>query len=128
MGGTAETSLAPKELSLGERFFFSHRCAQKMLDRTARASRPPVLPLLITSKKENSDGKFYLTTPIYYSDKLHIGHAYTAAIADALARYHRQIGMTPFLTGTDEHGQKIQRRAEEAGKSPQEFVDGIVED
>ncbi len=74
-------------------------------------------------------GKFYLTTPIYYpSDKLHIGHAYTTVIADALARYHRQIGDdTYFLTGTDEHGQKIQRRAEEAGKSPQEFVDGIVE-
>ena len=73
-------------------------------------------------------GKFYLTTPIYYpSDKLHIGHAYTTVIADALARYHRQIGDdTYFLTGTDEHGQKIQRRAEEAGKSPQEFVDGIV--
>ena len=74
-------------------------------------------------------GKFYVTTPIYYpSDKLHIGHAYTTVIADALARYHRQIGDdTYFLTGTDEHGQKIQRRAEEAGKSPQEFVDGIVE-
>lgn len=73
-------------------------------------------------------GKFYLTTPIYYpSDKLHIGHAYTTVIADALARYHRQIGDdTYFLTGTDEHGQKIQRRAEEAGKSPQEFVDGNV--
>src|SRR5690554_5876893 len=73
-------------------------------------------------------GKFYLTTPIYYpSDKLHIGHAYTTVIADALARYHRQIGDDAyFLTGTDEHGQKIQRRAEAAGKSPQEFVDGIV--
>src|SRR5690554_6814894 len=73
-------------------------------------------------------GKFYLTTPIYYpSDKLHIGHAYTTVIADALARYHRQIGDdTYFLTGTDEHGQKIQRRAEAAGKSPQEFVDEIV--
>ena len=72
--------------------------------------------------------KFYITTPIYYpSDNLHIGHAYTTVIADALARYHRQIGDdTYFLTGTDEHGQKIQRRAEEAGKSPQEFVDGIV--
>lgn len=73
-------------------------------------------------------GKFYLTTPIYYpSDKLHIGHAYTTVIADALARYHRQIGDDAyFLTGTDEHGQKIQRRAEAAGKSPQEFVDEIV--
>ena len=72
--------------------------------------------------------KFYVTTPIYYpSDNLHIGHAYTTVIADALARYHRQNGDdTYFLTGTDEHGQKIQRRAEAAGQSPQEFVDGIV--
>jgi methionyl-tRNA synthetase len=73
-------------------------------------------------------GKFYITTPIYYpSDNLHIGHAYTTVVADALARYHRQIGDdVRFLTGTDEHGQKIQRRAEAAGVSPQEYVDGIV--
>ncbi len=73
-------------------------------------------------------GKFYLTTPIYYpSDNLHIGHAYTTVVADALARYHRQIGDDVwFLTGTDEHGQKIQRRAEAAGVTPQEYVDGIV--
>lgn len=72
--------------------------------------------------------KFYITTPIYYpSDKLHIGHAYTTVIADALARYHRRRGHeTWFLTGTDEHGQKIERRAEEAGKTPQAFVDEIV--
>jgi methionyl-tRNA synthetase len=73
-------------------------------------------------------GKFYLTTPIYYpSDNLHIGHAYTTVVADALARYHRQIGDEVwFLTGTDEHGQKIQRRAEAAGVTPQAYVDGIV--
>ncbi|MGE5530220.1 MAG: methionine--tRNA ligase [Patescibacteria group bacterium] len=73
-------------------------------------------------------GKFYITTPIYYpSDNLHIGHAYTTVAADALARYHRMIGDdTYFLTGTDEHGQKIQRKAEAAGKTPQEYVDGIV--
>ena len=73
-------------------------------------------------------GKFYITTPIYYpSDNLHIGHAYTTVVADALARYHRQIGDEVwFLTGTDEHGQKIQRRAETAGKSPQVYVDEIV--
>lgn len=72
--------------------------------------------------------KFYITTPIYYpSDNLHIGHAYTTVVADALARYHRQIGdEVRFLTGTDEHGQKIQRRAEAAGVSPQEYVDQIV--
>jgi methionyl-tRNA synthetase len=73
-------------------------------------------------------GKYYITTPIYYpSDNLHIGHAYTTVVADALARYHRQIGdEVRFLTGTDEHGQKIQRRAEAAGISPQEYVDRIV--
>ena len=73
--------------------------------------------------------KFYITTPIYYpSDNLHIGHAYTTVVADALARYHRQMGEEVyFLTGTDEHGQKIQRRAEAAGNTPQEFVDKIVD-
>ena len=73
-------------------------------------------------------GKFYITTPIYYpSDNLHIGHAYTTVVADALARYHRLIGDdVRFLTGTDEHGQKIQRRAEAAGVTPQVFVDNIV--
>lgn len=72
--------------------------------------------------------KFYLTTPIYYpSGKLHIGHSYTTVAADALARYKRMKGYdVMFLTGTDEHGQKIQRRADEAGVSPQEFVDEIV--
>ncbi|MDI9460835.1 MAG: methionine--tRNA ligase [Saccharofermentanales bacterium] len=72
--------------------------------------------------------KFYVTTPIYYpSGKLHIGHSYTTVAADALARYKRMRGFdVMFLTGTDEHGQKIERRAEEAGKTPQEFVDYIV--
>ncbi|MGE5553807.1 MAG: methionine--tRNA ligase [Betaproteobacteria bacterium] len=71
---------------------------------------------------------FYITTPIYYpSDKLHIGHAYTTVVCDAFARYHRLAGDDVlFLTGSDEHGQKIQRRAERKGVTPQEFVDGIV--
>jgi methionyl-tRNA synthetase len=73
-------------------------------------------------------GKFYITTPIYYpSDNLHIGHAYATVNADALARYHRQIGdKVRFLTGTDEHGQKIQRKAESAGVTPRAYVDHIV--
>lgn len=73
--------------------------------------------------------KFYISTPIYYpSDKLHIGHSYTTVAADALARYHRRRGHeTWFLTGTDEHGQKIERAAAAAGKSPQQFVDEIVD-
>lgn len=71
---------------------------------------------------------FYLTTPIYYpSDKLHIGHAYTTVAADALARYKRLKGYdVMYLTGTDEHGQKIERKAREKGLSPQQFVDSIV--
>ncbi len=71
---------------------------------------------------------FYLTTPIYYpSDKLHIGHAYTTVAGDAMARYKRLRGYAVrYLTGTDEHGQKIERKAQEAGKTPQQFVDGIV--
>jgi methionyl-tRNA synthetase len=73
--------------------------------------------------------KFYITTPIYYpSDKLHIGHSYTTVAADALARYHRRRGHeTWLLTGTDEHGQKIERAAAAVGKTPQQFVDEIVE-
>ncbi len=72
---------------------------------------------------------FYITTPIYYpSDKLHIGHSYTTVAADAMARFKRLTGHDVwFLTGTDEHGQKIELSAKEAGLSPQEFVDGIVD-
>jgi len=71
---------------------------------------------------------FYITTPIYYpSDKLHIGHAYTTVAGDAMARYKRLRGYNVhYLTGTDEHGQKIERKAQEAGKTPQQFVDDIV--
>ncbi len=71
---------------------------------------------------------FYITTPIYYpSGNLHIGHAYTTVAGDAMARYKRLKGFdVRYLTGTDEHGQKIQRKAEEAGITPQQYVDGIV--
>ena len=72
--------------------------------------------------------KFYITTPIYYpSDKLHIGHTYCTVATDVLARYHRLLGEdVMFLTGTDEHGQKIEDKAKEAGVTPQQFVDNIV--
>ncbi|MFZ3591015.1 methionine--tRNA ligase [Bacillus sp. DJP31] len=71
---------------------------------------------------------FYITTPIYYpSGKLHIGHAYTTVAGDAMARYKRLRGFdVHYLTGTDEHGQKIQRNAEEKGVTPQKYVDDIV--
>ena len=73
--------------------------------------------------------KYYITTPIYYpSDKLHIGHTYCTVATDVLARYHRLRGEdVMFLTGTDEHGQKIEDKAKEAGVSPKAFVDQIVE-
>ncbi len=71
---------------------------------------------------------FYLTTPIYYpSDKLHIGHAYTTVAGDAMARYKRLRGYdVRYLTGTDEHGQKIEKKAAEKGQTPQQFIDEIV--
>ena len=71
---------------------------------------------------------FYITTPIYYpSDKLHIGHSYTTVAADAISRYKRLRGYdVMFLTGTDEHGQKIQRKAEAKGVTPKQYVDDIV--
>ena len=77
----------------------------------------------------NETPKYYLTTPIYYpSDKLHIGHTYCTVATDALARYRRLQGYdVMFLTGTDEHGQKIEDKAKEAGVTPKEFVDQIVE-
>ncbi|MCD7948247.1 MAG: methionine--tRNA ligase [Oscillospiraceae bacterium] len=72
--------------------------------------------------------QYYITTPIYYpSDKLHIGHAYCTVAADVMARYKRLQGYdVMFLTGTDEHGQKIEQKAREAKVSPQQFVDKVV--
>lgn len=74
-------------------------------------------------------GTYYITTPIYYpSDRLHIGHSYTTVAADAMARFKRLTGFdVMFLTGTDEHGQKIERVAKEHGLTPQAYVDRIVE-
>ena len=73
--------------------------------------------------------RFYITTPIYYpSDKLHIGHTYCTVATDAMARYKRLTGCeVMFLTGTDEHGQKIEDKARQAGVTPQQFVDNIVQ-
>jgi len=71
---------------------------------------------------------YYITTPIYYpSDKLHIGHSYTTVAADTMARYKRLQGYdVKFLTGTDEHGQKIQRVAEDKGLEPKAYTSQIV--
>lgn len=74
--------------------------------------------------------KYYITTPIYYpSGKFHVGHCYCTVVADTIARYKRLRGYDVFfLTGTDEHGQKIERKAKEVNKTPKEYVDEIVED
>ncbi|MEG0048605.1 MAG: methionine--tRNA ligase [Clostridia bacterium] len=81
---------------------------------------------MVTSMENK--GKFYITTPIYYpSDNLHIGHAYCSVAADTMARFKKQEGYdTFFLTGTDEHGQKIERKALAKGVTPQAYVDEIV--
>ncbi|NLA58114.1 MAG: methionine--tRNA ligase [Firmicutes bacterium] len=74
-------------------------------------------------------GRYYISTPIYYpSDRLHIGHVYTTTVADCLARWHRFIGDDVlFLTGSDEHGQKIERIAKAQGIEPKAYVDRIVD-
>ena len=79
-------------------------------------------------KMSEKKGTYYITTPIYYpSSNLHIGHTYCTVMADAMARFKRLSGYdVRFLTGTDEHGQKIQTIAEERGVTPQEYVDGVV--
>ena len=82
---------------------------------------------MIYHSMELSVNNFFITTPIYYVNaKPHLGHAYTTVVADAMARYHKILGEeTLFLTGTDEHGDKIVRAAEKEGKTPKEFVDQI---
>ena len=70
---------------------------------------------------------FYITTPLYYSSgKLHLGHCYTSVTCDSIARFKRKDGFDVFfLTGTDEHGQNIAKRAEEKGLTPKQFVDAL---
>lgn len=77
----------------------------------------------------SEQNSFYITTPIYYpSGKLHIGNAYTTIACDVVARYKRLQGFDTFyLTGTDEHGQKIEKKAQELGQTPQQYVDGMAE-
>jgi methionyl-tRNA synthetase len=81
-------------------------------------------------EEKMTDNTFYITTPIYYpSGKLHIGNSYTTIACDVLARYKRLMGFDVFyLTGTDEHGMKIEQKAEEAGLTPQQYVDGMADD
>ena len=76
------------------------------------------------------DNKFYITTPIYYpSGNWHIGHCYTTVVCDAIARFNRMLKKDVFfLTGTDEHGQKIEEKAKDANLSPKEFVDKVADE
>src|SRR5271157_4004992 len=79
-------------------------------------------------RRQDMTRKFYITTPIYYVNaRPHIGHAYTTIACDTVARRQRMLGAdTFFLTGTDEHGQKIERAAQAAGKTPQQFTDEVA--
>lgn len=83
--------------------------------------------MLSASAAPADTGEFYVTTPIYYvNDKPHIGHAYTTVVCDALARFHRLDGKrVRLVTGTDEHGQKVEQSAEKAGVTPQAFADDV---
>jgi methionyl-tRNA synthetase len=83
----------------------------------------------VSEPARDRDDVFYLTTPIYYvNDAPHIGHGYTTVLGDVLTRWHRQRGeQVWYLTGTDEHGQKVLRKAQENGVSPQEWVDRLIE-
>ena len=96
-----------------------------MISNAASHSKPRRKGMI---KMTQSKGKYYITTPIYYpSSNLHIGHTYCTVMADAMARFKRLAGYdVRFLTGTDEHGQKIQTIAKEQGVTPQEYVDKIV--
>ncbi len=82
----------------------------------------------VTGPRNDAVNRFYVTTPIYYVNaQPHLGHAYTTIIGDALTRWHRLLGDdVKFLTGTDEHGLKIQQAADAAGLSPQDFTDSIA--
>ncbi|GAC1395365.1 MAG: methionine--tRNA ligase [Vulcanimicrobiaceae bacterium] len=93
-----------------------------------RDGRPPQAAAVDAVKHDRvSQTAFYVTTPIYYiSGNPHMGHAYTSIAADVLARYHRTHGTSFFLTGTDEHGQKVAQAAAAAGRSPQEWTDELV--
>ena len=98
----------------------------------AAATPPPSATATATTSTTAATSKkpYYVTTPIYYvNDKPHIGHAYTALACDVIARFMRLVGReVMFLTGTDEHGQKVQASALKAGRSPQQFCDEVSQE
>lgn len=87
-------------------------------------------PMTDSPDSGHKPARYYLTTPIYYVNaRPHLGHAYSTIVCDAIARRKRALGIdTWFLTGTDEHGQKIERSAKLAGRTPQEFTDSIAQE
>mmetsp|Transcript_21699 Transcript_21699/g.32301 ORF Transcript_21699/g.32301 Transcript_21699/m.32301 type:complete len:600 (+) Transcript_21699:298-2097(+) len=113
-------SLRRPSISRGTGLFHNRNSAREPM-RSERKTRA------YSGISGGGNDKFYITTPIYYvNDKPHIGHAYTTVACDIIARYRRLHGdNVMFVTGTDEHGQKVQQSAEKAGKTPQEFVDEV---
>jgi methionyl-tRNA synthetase len=103
---------------------FQTKCRKMKEERTFC---PEYFQAAVRSILMSKSERFYITTPIYYVNaRPHLGHAYSTIVCDAVARRKRALGIdTWFLTGTDEHGQKIERSAEKAGRSPQEFADAI---
>src|SRR5512140_1995550 len=106
--------------------FWHWRDETRALSHWYERIEPPHAGEVLFFRKEVSQ-MFYATTPIYYvNDAPHIGHAYTTLLVDVLARYHRLRGEPVFfLTGVDEHGQKVQQAAQRQGIPPQEFVDEV---
>src|SRR6202451_4849975 len=104
------------------------RCDLSALAEDLRHSPESLPNPSMPDKPDNSSGTFYITTPIYYVNaRPHLGHAYSTIVCDAVARRKRALGIeTWFLTGTDEHGQKIERSAKQAGRTPQEFATAIA--
>lgn len=121
---------AKKKISAGLEFMEESRYNRDKCNSDTSSSRWWAFFLMEGKHMQKENKTFYITTPIYYpSGKLHIGHAYTTVAGDAMARYKRLRGYdVAYLTGTDEHGQKIQRKAEEQGITPQQYVDNIVKD
>ena len=106
----------------------SERNEQGFGHEQALIAKTRVLSVIVRQETNMSKNSFYVTTPIYYVNDLpHIGHAYTTILADVLARYHRLAGKPVFfLTGTDEHGQKVQRAAEKAQRDREKLTQDIV--
>ena len=106
---------------------FSWTSAKKVVNKHNFPSHPPRSSRLLDGLNEKDKSPFFITTPIYYvNGQPHLGHAYTSVVSDVIARFQRADGRPVyFLTGTDEHGQKVEQSALAAGKTPIEFADEV---